>query len=45
LIAAAGAALTYASAAITGLDFGEMTPIVVVGWSVFANYARKVLGL
>ena len=45
LIASAGAALTYISAAITGLDFGEFTPLVVVVWSVFANWARKAMGL
>jgi hypothetical protein len=45
LIAAAGAGLTYLSEAISGMDFGELTPIVMVGWSVAANWARKALGL
>ena len=45
LIAAVGAALTYISEAASGLSFGEFTPVVVVGWSVFANFVRKSLGL
>ena len=40
-VAIAGAALTYVSSAIANVDFGVYTPLVVAGWSVLANVARK----
>lgn len=40
-IAAAGAALTYAAQAVSGVDFGVWTPVVVAALSVLANVARK----
>jgi hypothetical protein len=42
LIAVGGAALTYLGQFVTGSDFGEMTPIVVAGFSVLVNYMRKI---
>ena len=42
-VAIAGAALTYISAAITGTDFGQATPVIVAGWSVAVNFLRKLL--
>ena len=43
LIASAGAGLTYLSANVMGAEFGMYTPIVVAGWSIFVNLARKFL--
>lgn len=40
-VALSGAALTYISETIAETDFGSLTPIVVSGWSVFVNAARK----
>jgi len=42
-VAAAGAALTHLTAAVTGADFGPYTPAVVAVWSVAVNAARKAL--
>jgi hypothetical protein len=41
LIAVLGALLTYISSEITSVNFGELTPIVVAGWSILANLGRK----
>lgn len=43
LIAGAGAALTYLAQNLTGLDFGQHTPLVVAVLSVVVNYVRKAL--
>ncbi len=43
LIAGAGAVLTYLTSAITTLDFGEYTPLVVAGFSVLVNLLRKLI--
>ena len=43
LIASAGAGLTYLSANVMGADFGMYTPVVVAGWSIFVNLAKKFL--
>ena len=43
LIASAGAGLTYLSANVMGSDFGMYTPVVVAGWSIFVNLAKKFL--
>lgn len=40
-VAMAGAALTYFSGVVTETDFGSWTPVVVAGFSVLANVARK----
>jgi hypothetical protein len=40
-IAAAGAFLTYASQAITSVDFGAMGPVVAAGLAVLVNIVRK----
>lgn len=42
-IAAAGAALTYATQHVTNADFGSYTPMVVMVLSVLVNYVRKVI--
>lgn len=42
-IAAAGAVLTYLSQAVTGVDFGVMTPAIVAAFSVMVNAGRKAL--
>ncbi len=44
-VAAVGAALTYGTQAISGIDFGAFTPAVVAAFSVFANVIRKAIGL
>lgn len=41
LIAAVGAALTYATQWVSGEDFGQMTPLIVAGLSVLTNAIRK----
>ena len=43
LIACGGAGLTYVSEAVTGLDFGTSTPMVVAGLSFGINFLRKFL--
>lgn len=43
LVAVAGALLTYLTEAITQIDWGEMTPVIMALWSVLANVARKAL--
>ena len=43
LIACAGAGLTYLSANVMGSDFGMYTPVVVAGWSIFVNLAKKFM--
>ena len=43
LIASVGAGLTYLSANVMGADFGMYTPVVVAGWSIFVNIAKKFL--
>jgi hypothetical protein len=43
LIAGAGAVLTYLSSAITGLDFGVYTPIVVSAFGILVNFLRKFI--
>ena len=43
LIAGAGAILTYLTTAITSLDFGEYTPVVVAGFSILINFLRKLI--
>lgn len=44
LIAAAGAILTYITQALPDVNIPDnMLPIVVAGWSVFVNIARKML--
>lgn len=45
VIAAVGAALTYVTQAVSGVDFGPYTPAVVAVFSVLANALRKALGL
>ena len=42
-VACAGAALTYLSEWAASTDFGEYTPMVVCGMSVFVNFLRKWL--
>jgi len=42
-IAVGGALVTYVSEAITQIDFGDYTPIVVALSSVFINAVRKWL--
>ena len=41
LVAVVGALLTYVSQVMTGVDFGEWTPVIVAVWSVIANIGRK----
>ena len=43
LIACGGAAITYLSSAITKIDFGVYTPVVVAFWSVIVNILRKYI--
>lgn len=43
LIAGAGAVLTYLTSAITTLDFGEYTPLVVAGFGILVNFLRKLI--
>ena len=43
LIAGAGAVLTYLTSAITTLEFGEYTPLVVAGFSILVNFLRKLI--
>lgn len=43
LIAGAGAVLTYLTSAITTLDFGEYTPLVVAGFGILVNLLRKLI--
>lgn len=43
LIALAGATATYLTTLTSGVDFGVLTPLVVTGFSVLANYLRKVV--
>lgn len=40
-IAAVGAALTFVTTAITGVDFGTWTPVVTAGFAVLTNAVRK----
>ena len=40
-VALAGALMTYVSEVVTQVDFGDWTPLVVAGWGVIANIARK----
>ena len=40
-IALGGALLTYFTTVVTNTDFGEWTPVVTAGWSVFVNIVRK----
>lgn len=41
VLAGVGAALTYATQAVTGADFGQLGPIVAAALAVAANYLRK----
>jgi len=41
-IAIVGALLTYGSSWITGQDFGTATPMIVAGFSLLANFIRKL---
>jgi hypothetical protein len=41
VIAGLGAALAYFADGLEGVDFGEWTPIVVAGFSVFVNAVRQ----
>ena len=41
LIAAGGAGLTYLAQNITGIDFGQMTPVIVSVASIVINAVRK----
>ncbi len=41
LIAAAGAALTYALEALPNVSFGDYTPLVMTVFTVIVNFARK----
>jgi hypothetical protein len=41
IIAGLGAFLTYGAENLLKLDFGEWTPLVVAGLSVFINFLRK----
>lgn len=41
LVAISGAGLTYITEFLSGFDFGEFSPIVMVVWSVIANLVRK----
>jgi hypothetical protein len=43
LIACGGAGLTYLGGAVTGLDFGTATPMIVAGLSFGINFLRKFL--
>lgn len=43
LIATASALLTYATAYITGRNFGEWTPLVVAVWGIIVNTIKKAL--
>ncbi len=42
-IALVGALLTYLSEYISGVDFGEYTPVVVGIWSIAVNSVREFL--
>jgi hypothetical protein len=42
LISLAGAAATYLTTLTTGMSFGVWTPLIVTGFSILANYLRKV---
>ena len=43
LIAGSGAILTYLTSAITTLDFGAYTPMVVAGFGILVNFLRKFI--
>ena len=43
LIAVGGAVVTYLAQISTQMDFGQLTPLVVAGFSVAINYIRKAL--
>jgi len=43
IIAVVGAVLTYGTETIPGVNLGSLTPIVVAGWSIVANFVRKWL--
>jgi len=43
LIAIIGALLTYLSQVVSGLDFGQWTPIVMAFWSIVTNAVKKWL--
>ena len=46
LVAGLGAALTYLTANVGGVDFGSLPKeVVVAGMSVAVNYVRKVFNL
>jgi hypothetical protein len=42
-ITAGGALLTYLTEVIGNIDLGPWTPIVVSGWSILVNIARKYI--
>ena len=42
-IASLGAVLTYLTTAIANIDFGEFTPLIVMGWSIVVNIIRKFI--
>jgi len=42
LVVGVGAGITYLSQYMVDADFGDMTPVVVAGWSVAVNYLRKL---
>lgn len=43
LIAGSGAILTYLTSAITTIDFGSYTPMIVAGFSILVNFLRKYI--
>ena len=43
LIAIAGAGLTYITDTLPNVELGVFQPIVMAGWSVLVNMARKFL--
>jgi hypothetical protein len=46
LVAGLGAALTYLTANVGGVDFGSLPKeVVVAGMSVLVNYVRKALNI
>ncbi len=43
LMAIIGALLTFLTETLGEIDLGQWTPIIVSGWSVFANLIRKFI--
>jgi len=42
MIASVGAGLTYLSQALTGMEFGTLTPIITAAMAVLTNIIRKM---